>query len=210
MRKKLLGVLLTAALVAGQAMGVCAATSTVATSAPSAGDATTAVAAVPAYTAASLGLVATEAAKVAEVQQITALNTMDAIRAVVTAQTDPDRVMARVGTLVSQFREVTTTNRDPSTGKYNICLAQVMPNGATVANTRILHFDTSVKKWKLEVPVTVTAMGVTAALDSCSPMAIVMVDGTSPQTGETSDWTLWMLAAAMFAGVSILASRRRA
>ena len=123
-------------------------------------------------------------------------------------------------TMLSQFVDLDTTgdvvlNED---GMYEVTLSvPTLTEAAT--NVRILHYSTVRSIWEIVIPsdVNYEDKEITAAFEDLSPIAILadvdetadVAEGTSPQTGASSEWTPYMAgAAALFIAAGFTARRK--
>ena len=123
-------------------------------------------------------------------------------------------------TMLSQFVDLDTTgdvvlNED---GMYEVTLSvPTLTEAAT--NVRILHYSTVRSIWEIVIPsdVNYEDKEITAAFEDLSPIAILadvdetadVAEGTSPQTGSSSEWTPYMAgAAALFIAAGFTARRK--
>ena len=84
-----------------------------------------------------------------------------------------------------------------------------LPANASTANVRGLHYSTARAIWEVLTPVSVNGSSVEFALVDCSPVAVYVTSAaTSPATGVSTSWTLFMGAAVVFFAVSAIASKK--
>lgn len=125
-------------------------------------------------------------------------------------------------TMLSQFVDLDTTgdvvlNED---GMYETTLSvPTLTEAAT--NVRILHYSTVRSLWEIVIPsdVNYEDKEITAAFEDLSPIVVLadvdetadVAEGTSPKTGVTSDWGLYMAGAVvLFGAAGAVYSRKRA
>lgn len=125
-------------------------------------------------------------------------------------------------TMLSQFVDLDTTgdvvlNED---GMYETTLSvPTLTEAAT--NVRILHYSTVRSLWEIVIPsdVNYEDKEITAAFEDLSPIVVLadvdetadVAEGTSPKTGVTSDWGLYMAGAVvLFGAAGVVYSRKRA
>ena len=125
-------------------------------------------------------------------------------------------------TILSQFVDLDTTgdvvlNED---GMYETTLSvPTLTEAAT--NVRILHYSTVRSLWEIVIPsdVNYEDKEITAAFEDLSPIVVLadvdetadVAEGTSPKTGVTSDWGLYMAGAVvLFGAAGVVYSRKRA
>lgn len=88
-------------------------------------------------------------------------------------------------------------------------------------NVRILHYSTVRSLWEIVIPsdVNYEDKEITAAFEDLSPIVVLadvdetadVAEGTSPKTGVTSDWSLYMAGAVvLFGAAGAVYSRKRA
>ena len=86
---------------------------------------------------------------------------------------------------------------------------------------RILHYSTVRSLWEIVIPsdVNYEDKEITAAFEDLSPIVVLadvdetadVAEGTSPKTGVTSDWGLYMAGAVvLFGAAGVVYSRKRA
>lgn len=125
-------------------------------------------------------------------------------------------------TMLTQFVDLDTVgdvvlNED---GMYETTLSvPTLTEAAT--NVRILHYSTVRSLWEIVIPsdVNYEDKEITAAFEDLSPIVVLadvdetadVAEGTSPQTGVTSDWGLYMAGAVvLFGAAGVVYSRKRA
>ncbi|MCD7708654.1 MAG: hypothetical protein LUI02_02125 [Clostridiales bacterium] len=115
-------------------------------------------------------------------------------------------------------------------GKYEVKLSVTIPSGY---DAYLLHFSTERGVWEMvKATIDSKAGTISAELDDLSPAAVIAVPtstsgseggsgnststgtgtetgATSPKTGVTSAWAIWMVAAVAFAGVALVAGTRK-
>ena len=123
-------------------------------------------------------------------------------------------------TMVTQFFDLIPINGgvQNENGQYVATLS--VPSLTTaMTNVRILHFSTERALWEVITPddVNYDSKEITATFEDLSPVAIIAdVDetaadnavGTSPQTGVTSTWMLWLGAAVVLAVAAAVTFRK--
>lgn len=102
-------------------------------------------------------------------------------------------------------------------GKYLVSLT-VSSLTEQMSEVKLLHYSTVRNVWEIVAPTNVdyTNKEITAAFEDLSPVAVIAKVnatsdssiGTSPKTGMTSIWMLWMGAALILASGSVLAYRQ--
>lgn len=125
-------------------------------------------------------------------------------------------------TMLTQFVDLDTVgdvvlNED---GMYETTLSvPTLTEAAT--NVRILHYSTVRSLWEIVIPsdVNYEDKEITAAFEDLSPIVVLadvdetadVAEGTSPKTGVTSDWGLYMAGAVvLFGAAGAVYSRKRA
>ena len=123
--------------------------------------------------------------------------------------------------MVTEFFNLSAADGGVKTedGKYIVTL-EVTSITSSMTNIQILYYNTATGEWVVITPsdVDYANQTVTFVIDQLpAPICFIADDsesaadnseGTSPQTGVTSGWTLWMGAAVILAGVSLTAYRR--
>lgn len=104
-------------------------------------------------------------------------------------------------------------------GKYLVTL-EVTSITSSMTGIQILYYNTVTGEWVVITPTDIDYANqtVTFVIDQLpAPVCVIAdtgtsvedsVEGTSPQTGVISGWTLWMGAAVILAGVSLAAYRK--
>lgn len=103
-------------------------------------------------------------------------------------------------------------------GKYIFTLS-VPSLTEAMTNVKLLHYSTARKLWEVVAPEDVDygSKQITAKFEDFSPVAVIAevdetaadnAEGTSPQTGVTSGWTMWIVAAAVLAAVGATSFRK--
>lgn len=103
-------------------------------------------------------------------------------------------------------------------GKYLVTLS-VPTLTEEMTEVQILHYSTQRSVWELITPseVDYTNKEITAQFEDLSPVAVIAntgsadadnAVGTSPKTGMTSSWMLWIGAAVILGAVSVIAYRK--
>lgn len=98
-----------------------------------------------------------------------------------------------------------TANAD---GKFEVGIPANLPVGANASNTRILHYSTVRNVWETLVPTSVANGIVTGLFDDLSPVAVVTVAATSPKTGVSDTYVLWMAAAVVMLAAGTVAFKK--
>lgn len=111
-------------------------------------------------------------------------------------------------TMVTPFFDLTPVNGGVLTadGKYLVTI-EVPALSTAMTEVKLLHYSTERSIWEIVDPTNVDyeSKQITAEFEDLSPVAVIAkVDasadtsvGTSPQTGQSSAWILWIAAAAV-------------
>lgn len=210
MKKKLFGMILAAVLVVSQAVTVFAAGSKEAGVSP-AGDSQGAYA-ITAGSAAAFSYL--EGSADAVLARIRALNDGSVSLYSIDAGLSDKRMVTDIFDLSAIDGGVLTED-----GKYLVTL-EVTSITSSMTGIQILYYNTATGEWEVITPTDIdyASQTVTFVIDQLpAPVCVIAdtgtaaegnVEGTSPQTGVTSGWTMWMGAAAALAGVSLAAYRK--
>ncbi len=230
MKKKLLGSVLAVAVLAVSSLGAFAAGSKTADVTPVGDNSGNYV--VTQYEEEKMAELEAEAPEVAELvrqandDEITTEEMIARVLEMVEA-TNPDelenfRQELEGKTMLTMFVDLDTVgdvvlNED---GMYETTLSvPTLTEAAT--NVRILHYSTVRSLWEIVIPsdVNYEDKEITAAFEDLSPIVVLadvdetadVAEGTSPKTGVTSDWGLYMAGAVvLFGAAGAVYSRKRA
>lgn len=115
-------------------------------------------------------------------------------------------------TMITPFFDLVPINEGIKTddGKYLVTLSvPTLTEGMT--DVKLLHYSTKRSVWEIVEPTNVdyASKQITAEFEDLSPVAVIAntenatvadtVKGTSPQTGISSDWMVWLGAAVVLA-----------
>lgn len=230
MKKKLLGSVLAVAVLAVSSLGAFAAGSKTADVTPVGDNSGNYV--VTQYEEAKMAELEEEAPDVAEIvrqsndDEITTedviTRVLEMVEASIPEELETFRQELEGKTMLSQFVDLDTTgdvvlNED---GMYETTLSvPTLTEAAT--NVRILHYSTVRSLWEIVIPsdVNYEDKEITAAFEDLSPIVVLadvdetadVAEGTSPKTGVTSDWGLYMAGAVvLFGAAGAVYSRKRA
>lgn len=230
MKKKLLGSVLAVAVLAVSSLGAFAAGSKTADLTPVGDNSGNYV--VTQYEEAKMAELEEEAPDVAEIvrqsndDEITTedviTRVLEMVEASIPEELETFRQELEGKTMLSQFVDLDTTgdvvlNED---GMYETTLSvPTLTEAAT--NVRILHYSTVRSLWEIVIPsdVNYEDKEITAAFEDLSPIVVLadvdetadVAEGTSPKTGVTSDWGLYMAGAVvLFGAAGAVYSRKRA
>ncbi len=126
--------------------------------------------------------------------------------------------------LITKFFDLEPINGGIRTedGKYKVTLS-VPALTETLTNVRLLHYSTERNLWEIVTPTDVNYKNkqITAEFIDLSPVAVIAdVDesrtegndttgsGTSPKTGVSSDWGMYMGAAVLLLGTAVVVMRK--
>lgn len=124
--------------------------------------------------------------------------------------------------IVTPFFDLIPINGGIQTDDGNYLVTISVPTlTRAMTNIRILHFSTERNLWEMITPsdVNYSSQEITAEFEDLSPVAVVAdideslntadnAEGTSPKTGETPIWMLWLGAAAVLAVSGIAVYRK--
>lgn len=227
MKKRILGTLLAAALVVTQAISVFAAGSKT-TQATPAGDSVGKYETIEG-TKENFKELAEKAPEVAE--KITAINegtaTLESIVELVEKQAPEQAKQLKEKVLITKFFDVEPINGGLKSedGKYIVTFH--IPNlTETLQDVKVLHYSTERSVWEVINPENVdyAKKEITAKFEDLSPVAIIgkntgassstgSTEGTSPKTGVSSDWGIYVGASVLLLGAAVVVlgrNRRRA
>lgn len=230
MKKKLLGSVLAIAVLAVSSLGALAVGSKTADLTPVGDNSGNYV--VTQYEEAKMAELEEEAPDVAEIvrqsndDEITTedviTRVLEMVEASIPEELETFRQELEGKTMLSQFVDLDTIgdvvlNED---GMYETTLSvPTLTEAAT--NVRILHYSTVRSLWEIVIPsdVNYEDKEITAAFEDLSPIVVLadvdetadVAEGTSPKTGVTSDWGLYMAGAVvLFGAAGAVYSRKRA
>ncbi len=230
MKKKLLGSVLAVAVLAVSSLGAFAAGSKTADVTPVGDNSGNYV--VTQYEEAKMAELEAEAPDVAELvrqsndDEITTedviTRVLEMVEASIPEELETFRQELEGKTMLTQFVDLDTVgdvvlNED---GMYETTLSvPTLTEAAT--NVRILHYSTVRSLWEIVIPsdVNYEDKEITAAFEDLSPIVVLadvdetadVAEGTSPKTGVTSDWGLYMAGAVvLFGAAGAVYSRKRA
>lgn len=230
MKKKLLGSVLAVAVLAVSSLGAFAAGSKTADVTPVGDNSGNYV--VTQYEEAKMAELEAEAPDVAELvrqsndNEITTedviTRVLEMVEASIPEELETFRQELEGKTMLTQFVDLDTVgdvvlNED---GMYETTLSvPTLTEAAT--NVRILHYSTVRSLWEIVIPsdVNYEDKEITAAFEDLSPIVVLadvdetadVAEGTSPKTGVTSDWGLYMAGAVvLFGAAGAVYSRKRA
>lgn len=230
MKKKLLGSVLAVAVLAVSSLGVFAAGSKTADVTPVGDNSGNYV--VTQYEEEKMAELEAEAPDVAELvrqsndDEITTedviTRVLEMVEASIPEELETFRQELEGKTMLTQFVDLDTVgdvvlNED---GMYETTLSvPTLTEAAT--NVRILHYSTVRSLWEIVIPsdVNYEDKEITAAFEDLSPIVVLadvdetadVAEGTSPKTGVTSDWGLYMAGAVvLFGAAGAVYSRKRA
>lgn len=123
--------------------------------------------------------------------------------------------------MVTPFFDLVPINGGIQTedGKYLVTLGVPSLTNA-MTDVQLLHYSTERSLWELVTPTDVdyTNKEITAEFEDLSPVAVIAkvdgaaaadnAEGTSPKTGVTSTWMIWLGAAAVLAVIAGAAYRK--
>ena len=117
------------------------------------------------------------------------------------------------------FDLVATGAQKNANGMYEVTLSvSSLTSGMT--DVKLLHYSTERSLWEIVEPsdVDYTNKLITAEFQDLSPVAVIAntggaaastdAKGTSPQTGMTSNWMVWLGAAAVLAAAGVVTYRK--
>lgn len=217
MKKRLFGTFLAAALVLTQAVTVFAAgsrTADVALPGDSASYYEVAEATEEVFTASGV----TDDAVLAKIMAVNAGT--ETLQSVADQASDLEDVLSDKE-MITPFFDLIPINGGVQTddGKYLVTLSvPTLTEGMT--DVRLLHYSTERSLWEIVEPTDVdyAAQTITAEFEDLSPVAVIAntdnaaaadtATGTSPQTGMSSSWMLWLGAAVVLAAAGAVTYRK--
>ncbi len=140
---------------------------------------------------------------------ITLLNQTDATDAeVVNALNKTGDVNIDKADILGVFLDATAVKQEDGWCHFVVDISN-LPANTKVDNLRALHYSVERGIWEVIEPSDVDGQLVDFKLKDCSPVTFYLTEtATSPATGATMNWTLWMGAAVVMFAVAAVAFKK--